>query len=104
MRFTRLVLLLLVWMLLTPWLATAQVPAGKSELAANAALQYWQAFAKMPTLDMDQEHLIQQWQTVSLDDPAVQKLIADSHTSLMYLQRGAALPQCDWGLDYNDCM
>jgi hypothetical protein len=82
--------------------ARAQVPDGRTELAANAALQYWQAFSQMPALDKDQEKLLSEYSSVSLNDPAVNKLLDASQTSLMYLHRGAALPSCDWGLDYND--
>src|SRR5688572_16727572 len=74
----------------------------QSELAANAALQYWQAFAQMPPLDEDRQKLLDDWKTVRLDDPAVEKLLAESHASMKYLWRAAKLKQCDWGLDYND--
>jgi len=80
----------------------AQVPDGRTELAANAALQYWQAFSQLPTLDKDQEKLVSELQTVSIDDPAVNKLLTASQQSLMFLHRGAQLKKCDWGLDYND--
>ena len=79
------------------------VPNGpQSELAANAALQYWQAFAQMPPLDTVRQKLLDDWKTVRLDDPDVQKLLAESHASMKYLWRAAKLKQCDWGLDYND--
>jgi hypothetical protein len=81
-------------------LATAQAPA-RPEAAANAAVQYWQAFAFMPTLDKDQEKLLADWDKVPLD-AAAQKLLAASHNSLMYLHRGAKLKHCDWGLEYDD--
>ncbi len=83
-------------------LASAQSADGKSELAANAALQYWQAFAQMPTLDKEQEKILGEWSTVSLDDPAVEKLVAGSTAALKYLHRAAREPRCDWGLDYRD--
>jgi hypothetical protein len=102
MRFYAFLCLFSALVILQPPGATAQTPPGSSELAANAAVQYWQAFAQMPTLDKDQEKILAEWNTVSLDDPAVQKLLAASHSSVMYLQRGAKLPRCDWGLDYND--
>ncbi len=91
------------------WLSPAAVltaqeanPGAATDLAANAAIQYWQAFSQMPTLDKDQEKLLAEWSTVSLADPAVQKLIADSQISLMYLHRAAKLERCDWGLDFGD--
>jgi len=106
MRSTWLILpliTLLVW----PKSAAAQNPtvadpAVKTPLAANAAIQYWQAFAQMQSLDKDQLSLLEQWQTVSADDPAVQKLLTAGQSSLLYLQRGSRLPQCDWGLEYGD--
>jgi hypothetical protein len=80
----------------------AQPPDAKSELAANAAVQYWQAFAQMPTLDKEQEKILGDWNTVDTSDPAVQKLAQASQASRMYLHRGAKLARCDWGLDYSD--
>jgi hypothetical protein len=80
----------------------AQAPDEKSDLAANAAIQYWQAFAQLPTLDKEQEKILGEWNTVSTSDPAVQKLAQASQASRMYLLRGAKLARCDWGLDYSD--
>jgi len=82
--------------------AVAQGPEKKSDLAANAALQYWLAFSQMASLDKDQEKLLADWSTVPVDDPAVEKLLGSSQTTLMFLHRGAPLPRCDWGLEYND--
>src|SRR5436190_15732006 len=80
----------------------AQIPDGRTELAPNAALQYWLAFSQLPALDKDQEKLIGELQTVSTTDPAVSKLLGASQQSLMFLHRGAQLKKCDWGLDYYD--
>lgn len=101
MRYAGLTALCFALALLAPALAGAQPAAGSADLAANAALQYWQAFNAMPTLDKQQEEILNNWQTAPLDD-AAQKLIEASRTSLMYLHRGAKLERCDWGLDYND--
>jgi hypothetical protein len=89
-------------MLLPAALATAQRPAGQSELGPNAALQYWQAFAQMPSLNDEQQKILDEWSTVSLKDPAVEKLATEAHKSMTYLHRAATLEQCDWGLDYDD--
>jgi hypothetical protein len=83
-------------------LARAQAPDEKSDLAANAAVQYWQAFAQLPTLDKEQEKILSEWPTVSTKDPAVEKLVHASQASRMYLHRGAKLARCDWGLEYSD--
>jgi hypothetical protein len=89
-------------MLLPCALAMAQRPAGQSELGPNAALQYWQAFAQMPPLNEEQQKILDEWSTVSLKDPSVEKLVTDSHNCIKYLHRAAKLDRCDWGLDYND--
>ena len=80
----------------------AQQVAGQSELGPNAALQYWQAFAQMPALNDEQQKFLDEWSTVSLKDPAVEKLATEAHKSMMYLHRAARLKRCDWGLDYDD--
>jgi hypothetical protein len=102
MRFLRLVPCLLCLILAPASLCEAQAPDGNSDLANNAALQYWMAFSQLPPLDKDHERVLNELHTISVDDPAVGKLLAASHSSLMFLHRGAALPRCDWGLDYND--
>ncbi len=85
-----------------PTIICAQPNGNQTELGENAALQYWQAFAQMPMLDAEQQKILDERDTVSLNDPAVEKLLASAQSSLMYLRRGARLKQCDWGLDYND--
>jgi len=102
MRCLKSLMLLLLLSMLCSSLAQAQTEDSKADLAANAAVQYWQAFAQMPALDKDQNKLLDEWKTVSLGDEAVEKLIVDSRASLMYLHRGAKMRHCDWGLDYND--
>jgi hypothetical protein len=102
MQFFRLLTLLVSLLALQIPLTSAQTLDGRTELGANAALQYWQAFSQLPTPDKDQDKVIGELQTVSVDDPAVKKLLDASQQSLMFLHRGAQLKQCDWGLDYND--
>ncbi len=91
----------IAWLLVGP-AALAAEPGAKTELAENAALQYWQAFSQLPSMDKDAEKFATQWNTAPLDDPAVAKLIGDSRTTLLYLGRATKLSRCDWGLDYND--
>ena len=95
-------ILLLVASACWPAVAFAQTQPAKTELAENAALQYWKAFNQMQTLDKDQQKILDEWNTVSPDDPAVKKLLDASHSSLMYFHRAAKMPRCDWGLDYDD--
>jgi hypothetical protein len=102
MRSFKHVTLLLIFALAWPAAVHSQAPDVKSDLAGNAALQYWQAFAQMPTLDKEQEKILAEWSTVSLGDAAVEKLVVGSQASVKYLHRGAKEKRCDWGLDYSD--
>jgi hypothetical protein len=91
-------------MLVTLWpaVAAAQVADTTSDITGNAALQYWQAFAQLPALDEEQQKLLDEWRTVPLDSPAIEKLVSDAQKSILYLRRAAHCSHCDWGLNYND--
>jgi hypothetical protein len=82
-------------------ITTGQTKLEFPPVSNNAALQYWHAFALLPALNDEQEKLLDNRATVPLDD-VVDKLLASSQTSLMYLHRAAKLQECDWGLDYRD--
>src|SRR5262249_42718358 len=86
--------------LLCPSPAT-QASALTPDPAANAALQYWHAFALMPPLAKEQEKMLANWARIPLDAAAV-KLVESSRMSVEYLRRGARQRACHWGLDYND--
>src|SRR5947209_6298394 len=101
MRRWYLVALFLSPTLFLPSPATARATADDPDHGANAAMKYWQAFALLPSLDKDQEKLLAEWNKVPLDAAAL-KLIDRSRESRVYLHRGAKLPRCDWGLDYED--
>lgn len=73
-----------------------------SDLAANAALKYWQAFATMPKLsDAEAQRLSTQYLTEPLGD-AARSLAAQADYALTMLHRGAALSRCEWGLGAED--
>jgi hypothetical protein len=80
---------------------TAQTPGGKSDLGANAALKYWRAFALLPTLDKEEQKLLNEWDKAPVD-AAARKLIDRSRLSRLDLHRGAMLTRCDWSLDEQD--
>lgn len=82
--------------------ARAESADGKSALADNAALQYWQAFSQLPALGEDEQRVLGAWDTIDLADPAVEKLLNGSQASLLYLHRAAQCKHCDWGLEYDD--
>ncbi len=73
----------------------------KPDLSANAALQYWQAFAVLPEWEGEQEKAIEAWK--SGPPPAkVQELLGADKPAIRAMHRGAKLPHCDWGLHYED--
>jgi hypothetical protein len=79
----------------------AQPPRGGSDLGANAAIKYWQAFAHLPPRSDEQQRRLGDWAATPLDATA-RRLVADGQNSFLYLRRGAALPRCDWSLNYED--
>jgi len=81
-----------------PPAATAQ---PVHETAPNAALQYWQGFAELPVMDQAQRDIVEHFATAELNDQAT-KLIEASSNSLRQLRRGAAINECDWGLNKQD--
>jgi len=82
--------------------AYAQAPdAAPPSLGDNAALKYWQAFAQLPQWTEQQQRIIGDWRTVPLDADT-QAVLESSRGALLYLDRGAKLKACDWGLDLSD--
>ena len=73
-------------------LCAAPAAAADADLAANAALKYWQAFATLPKID-DKER--PDYLTMPLDDKA-KALVASADYSLEQMHYGAALPHCVW--------
>lgn len=72
--------------------------ADQPDLGANAALKYWQAFARLPRMEHEeQKEFTARSQNMALDERA-RGLLKDSAYSLRLLRRAAALPQCDWGI------
>ncbi|HEY1375245.1 MAG TPA: hypothetical protein VGF55_00535, partial [Gemmataceae bacterium] len=85
-------------------LAAASVsaqPRVQPDLAANAAMKYWQAFAQLPPRDDHKQERVRDWRTTPLD-AAARELATESDKCFLYLRRGAALSRCDWSLDYED--
>jgi hypothetical protein len=70
--------------------------------AGNAALKYWQAFATLPHFtEAEQEKMSQQHLAEPLDAGA-RDLAKRGAYSLRMLHLGAALPQCNWGIPYEE--
>jgi hypothetical protein len=77
----------------------------ETNLADNAALRYWAAFAQM------QDSAISDQQAKELsaildgtspyDDLKYKDLVGKNRLALVIMARGTAHPTCDWGLDYD---
>jgi hypothetical protein len=71
-----------------------------SDLGANAALMYWQAFATLPKFtDAEQTRLMSEHLTMPLDAHA-KEIVSNAEYSLRMMHHGAMLPRCDWGIDW----
>src|SRR5206468_2686345 len=75
--------------------AGADAPADKPD--DNAALQYWSAFAVMPTLDDYSRPKIETWDTVAVNE-SLRTLLATYANSFHLVHLGAAKSRCDWGI------
>jgi hypothetical protein len=78
--------------------ALGQTKEERPSKPENAALKYWQAFGLLPRLDAEREKILAERDTVLFDD-ATKKLLEDTKSAIMLMRRGAAVRNCDWGLD-----
>ena len=69
---------------------------------SNAALKYWQAFAKLPKVSpAEQKKLEAECPTLPLD-AHVRELVTRSEYALQMMHYAAAQPSCDWGIGYEE--
>ena len=75
-----------------------------SDPSGNAALKYWQAFATMPKLsDAEQNQLVEHAEgPVNPRDAHMREILTQAEYALKMMHRGAALPQCDWGISFEE--
>ena len=79
--------------------ASADAP---SDLGANAALKYWQAFATLPKFtDAEQTKLMAEHLTMPLDAQAKES-VSKAEYALRMMHHGATLPRCDWGIGWEE--
>jgi hypothetical protein len=77
--------------------ASADAP---SDLGANAALRYWQAFATLPKYtEAEQAKLVAEHLTMPLDAQAKER-VSKAEYALRMMHQGVVLPRCDWGIDW----
>jgi hypothetical protein len=83
--------------------ATAQ--AQRPTETRNAALRYWQAFADMqdPPTDPDTTALLGKTAAgeASWDEAKLGPILDKNESAILILQRATKLPDCDWGIEYN---
>ena len=65
-------------------------------------MKYWQAFAQLPPRDEAQQQRLRGVADDAARRRRPQARQPTSDKSFLYLRRGAALPRCDWSLDYED--
>ncbi len=82
-------------------LTAPALAADKSDadLAANAALKYWQAFSTMPKLD--DKFWSTDVQAMPLD-AKTKELVASAAYALEQMHYGAALPRCTWAISLEE--
>jgi hypothetical protein len=80
-----------------PWGRASADAAPDS--GANAALQYWQAFATLPKFTEAEQTKLGECLTMPLDAQA-RETVSRSEYALRMLNRGAALARCDWGIPW----
>jgi hypothetical protein len=77
---------------------------AQTSTSTNAALRYWMAFAVMqdPPADKDTADLLERVTDgrARWDEASLGKILDDNREALAIMQRAAALPSCDWGLEH----
>ena len=77
------------------------VLAGEgTDLGANAALKYWQAFATLPRVPPGEQKKLEAESLTLPLDAHVREIVARSEYALQMMHYGAAQPRCDWGMGY----
>jgi hypothetical protein len=95
---------LVAFTLFTALSASSAQKQQTAKLGDNAALRYWAAFAQMEdsAITADQAKTINSILDGSApyDDRAYKDLLEKNKPALEIMARATALPNCDWGLDY----
>jgi hypothetical protein len=75
-----------------------------ANLGENAALRYWSAFGQMHDTTVTPEQAKELQAILAGVSPysgmKYRELLERNHDAIKTLQRGTALPQCDWGIEY----
>lgn len=84
---------------------TGLVLAGEGEtvtpdLGRNAALTYWRAFAFSPEMTKEDGNIIRLRPGPKVSPEKRAELVKEWETALRLMHEAVAIPQCDWGIDY----
>jgi hypothetical protein len=71
------------------------------QLRPNAALKYWRGFATMKKFTPEEEKLLANVLTVPLDNRAID-IVTKAEYALRLMHYGAALPHCEWAVDWKE--
>ena len=76
----------------------------RAKLGENAALRYWSAFAEMQDFAITDQQAKELTTildgTAPYDDSKYKELVEKNRPALETMVRASALPNCDWGVDY----
>lgn len=93
-------LLAILFTTITAFAQQASLPHNK-----NAALRYWMAFAELQDRPLDQGTAKLMEDVLSgaapWDEQRLGPIIDANVPAIRAMQRGTALPECNWGLDYD---
>jgi hypothetical protein len=70
-------------------------------LGTNAALKYWRAFATMQKFTPEEERRLADILTVPLD-AQTREIVTKAEYALRLMHYGAALPRCEWAIDWKE--
>lgn len=91
-------------LLLTAVSASTASAQQRAKLGENAALRYWSAFAQMQDAAVTEEQAKELTTildgTAPYDDLKYKDLVEKNRPALETMVRATALPNCDWGVDY----
>jgi hypothetical protein len=96
---------LFIWALVIELIiAGAMIPGGNTVVSKNAALRYWAAFSEIQdspiAAEQGKEITAILAGKIPYDDGKFSDLLTRNRLALETMQRGTALPVCDWGIDY----
>jgi hypothetical protein len=79
--------------------ASADAP---SDLDANAALKYWQAFAQLPKYTGTEAQKLNAECLIMPLDAHAREIVTKADYALRMMHHAAVLPRCAWGLSYEE--